>query len=74
MYARLELAHILPNTGASDTGVALDSHVVTQGHDNLLDLLGQLTGGGQNQSPAVPGVDINTLKNRDGEGCCLTSS
>ena len=50
MLALLQLPHILPDTGSSDTSVALGSHVVSEGHDDLLDLLGQLPGGGQDQS------------------------
>ena len=50
MLALLKLPHILPHTGSSDTGVALGPHVVSKGHDDLLDLLGQLPGGGQDQS------------------------
>ena len=49
MLALLELPHILPHTGSSDTGVALGPHIVPEGHHDLLDLLGQLPSWGQDQ-------------------------
>ena len=62
MNSVVELAHVLANGGSSDAGVALGSHVVAQGHDDLLDLLGQLAGRGQNQSLTVPQLRVNLLK------------
>jgi hypothetical protein len=59
----VELAHILTNGGSANAGVALGSHVVSQGHDDLLDLLGQLAGRGQNQSLTIPQFGVNLLKN-----------
>ncbi len=50
VLSTFQLAHILPDAGASNAGVAVDAHVVTKGHNDLLDLLGQLTGGGKDQS------------------------
>ena len=56
----VQLAHVLADRGAANAGVALGAHVVAESHHHLLDLLGQLTGGGQNQGLAVPqlGVDL----------------
>ena len=42
MLAGIQLAHVLPDGGAADAGMALGAHVVAKRHDNLLDLLSQL--------------------------------
>ena len=55
----IELAHVLADGGASNAGVALSAHVVSQGHDDLLDLLGQLAGWGEDQSLAIPQFGVN---------------
>jgi hypothetical protein len=57
----VELADVLANGGSADAGVALDSHVVAQGHDDFLDLLGRLAGWGEDQSLAVPQFGVNLL-------------
>lgn len=44
----LQGLHIVTNTGATDAGMALDAHKVTNGNHYLLDLLGKFAGGGQN--------------------------
>jgi hypothetical protein len=49
VLARVQLPHVLPDACAADAGVALRPHVVAQGHHHLLNLLGQLTGRGQDQ-------------------------
>lgn len=40
---------VLADRGSSNARVALDAQVVTQGAHDLVDLLGQLTGGGEDQ-------------------------
>jgi hypothetical protein len=54
--------------------VALDVHKVTDGDDNLLDLLGQLTGGGEDEGLALLQVGVDLLQDRDGEGGGLAST
>lgn len=49
LHALLELSHVLADVGASNASVALNVHVVTKGDDDFLDLLGQLTGGGEDE-------------------------
>ncbi len=44
----LQGLHILTNAGATNAGMALDAHEVTDGNDNLLNLLGKFASGGQN--------------------------
>ena len=46
----LQLGDILLDRSSSDTSVTVDVHVVTEGDDDLLDLLSEFSGGGQDQS------------------------
>jgi hypothetical protein len=48
--------------------VALDLHEVADGDNNLLDLLGELTGGGEDQGLAGLDAGVDLLEDRDGEG------
>ena len=66
--AVLEGLHVIPDAGAANAGVALDLHEVTDGDHNLLDLLGQLAGGGEDESLAGLDVRVDLLENGDGEG------
>lgn len=61
MGALVELGNVLSNGGTTDTGVAVDVEVVTEGDDDLLDLLGELTGGGEDKSLGLldGGVDLS---------------
>ena len=70
----VKFVHVLSDRGASNTGMALGAHVVTQGHNHLLDLLGQLPSGGQNKSLAAVQLGVNLLQNGNGEGGSLASS
>lgn len=70
----LENLHIITNDGSSDTSVAFNVHKVTDGDDDLLDLLSKLTGRGQDQSLALFDIQIDLLKNRDGESSGLSCS
>lgn len=62
MGALGELGHVLSDEGATDTGVALDVEVVTESDDDLLDLLGKLSGRGEDKSLGLllGGVDLET--------------
>lgn len=66
--------HVIADVGASDTGVASDLHEVTEGDDNLLDLLGQLAGGGEDQGLALGVGEIQLLEGRDREGGGLSGT
>lgn len=65
---------VVTNGGATNASVGIDVHEVADGDDNLLDLLGQLTGGGKNESLALLELGIDVLKDRDGEGGSLAST
>ncbi len=54
--------------------MALDVHEVTNGNDDLLDLLGQFTGGSDNQSLASLDVGVELLQSRDGESGGLSGT
>lgn len=69
-----EGSHVLTDVGTTDTGVALNAHEVTNGNNDLLDLLGQLTGRGNNQSLACLHVGVDLLESGDGEGGSLSST
>lgn len=55
----VELSHVFANRGASDASVALSTHVVAKSHDDLLDLLSQLTSRGQDQGLAISQLGVN---------------
>lgn len=50
MGALSELGHVLTDVDTTDAGVAVNGHVVSEGDDDLLDLLGKLAGGGEDDS------------------------
>lgn len=68
LRAVLEGLHVVTNAGATNAGVALDVHEVTDGNDDLLDLLSKLTGGGEDQSLARLDVGVDLLQDGDREG------
>ena len=45
----LESLHVVTDAGTTNAGMALNVHEVTDGNNDLLDLLSQLTGWSQNQ-------------------------
>jgi hypothetical protein len=69
-----ESGHVLTDVGTTDTGVALKGHEVTNGDNDLLDLLGQLTGGSEDQSLASLQVGVDLLERRDGESGSLSGT
>lgn len=70
----LESLHVIANAGAADTGVALNVHEVANGHNDLLDLLGQFTGGGEDKSLASLDIGVKLLQDGDGEGGSLSGT
>lgn len=55
-----ELGNVLTDSGTTNTCVAVDVEVVTKGNNDLLDLLGELTGGSKDESLGLldRGVDL----------------
>lgn len=68
LRAVLESLHVVPNAGTADASVALDVHEVADGDHDLLNLLRQLTGGGEDERLAGLEVRVDLLKDGDGEG------
>lgn len=67
-----ELGHVLSDVDSSDTGVTVDRHVVSEGDDDLLDLLGELSSRSKNQSLGRldGGVDLREYVRSRVEGNC----
>ncbi|KAK3818299.1 MAG: hypothetical protein J3R72DRAFT_36670 [Linnemannia gamsii] len=70
----LEGLHVLTDVGTTNAGVALNLHEVTEGNDDLLDLLGQLAGGGEDEGLALGVGKIQLLESRDREGGGLSGT
>ena len=60
-----EASHVLTHVSATNAGVALDVHVVTESHHDILDLLSQFTSGGQYKSLNSLKVWVDTLQDSD---------
>ena len=65
---------ILLDVGSSNASVALNLQVVSQVGDDLVDLVGQLTSGGKDESLDVGVVVVELLQNTEGESGGLTST
>lgn len=63
----LESLHVITNASTTNACVAFNVHEVTDGNNDLLDLLSQLTGWGKDQSLALLNVGVKLLEDRDGE-------
>jgi len=74
LNALLQLGHVLTNVGPADTGVAFNVHVVTESDDDLLDLLGKLTGRCEDEGLSPFDREVELLEDRDREGCGLAST
>lgn len=70
----LESLHVITDGGTTDTGVALNVHEVTDGDNDLLDLLGQLTGWGKDEGLALLDVGVKLLEDGDGESGGLSGT
>lgn len=69
-----ECLHVISYGGTTDTGVALNVHEVTDGDNDLLDLLGKLTGGSKDKSLAGLDVGVDLLEDGDGESGSLAGT
>jgi hypothetical protein len=72
--AILKSLHVVTNAGAANAGMALNVHEVTDGDNDLLDLLGQLAGGGKDKRLAGLDVVVKLLEDGDGEGSRFTGT
>jgi len=70
----LEGLHVIADAGTTNACVALNVHEIADSDDNLLDLLSQFTGGGQDQGLALLDVGVKLLKDGDGESGGLSRS
>ena len=57
-----------PTLVPPDAGVDLDVHVVAESEEDLLDLDGELAGGGEDESLRLPHLGVEALEDADGEG------
>ena len=67
-----EACHVFTDIRTTNTGMALDVHVVTQGNNDILNLLSKFTSGGQNKRLNSLQVRVDTLQNGNRERGGLT--
>jgi hypothetical protein len=72
--AVLEGLHVVTDAGAANAGVAGNVHEVTNGDNDLLDLLGKLTGGGEDERLAGLDVGVDLLEGGDRESSGLSGT
>lgn len=72
--AVLEGLHVITDGGTTNAGVALDVHEVTDGDNDLLNLLGKLASGGEDESLAGLEGGVDLLEDGDREGGSLAST
>ena len=70
----LKAGNIIGDTGSTDARVATDVEVVSESENDLLDLLGQLTGGGKDKGLASNEISLNPLEDTDGKSRGFPSS
>ena len=70
----LQSLHIIAHAGSTNAGVALNAHKVTDSDDDLLNLLGEFTGGSKDERLAGLEVGVDLLENGNGEGGGLASA
>jgi len=74
MNTSLENALILTDTGSTNTGMNLDTLVVTKGTHDLLNLLSKLSGGSQNESLALEKGIVKLLQDTRAESGGFSST
>jgi hypothetical protein len=70
----LESLHVIPDTSAANTSVALHADEITESHNNLLNLLRQFPSRRENQGLTGFDVLVNLLEDGDGEGRSLSGA
>ena len=74
MDTLLQFGHVLADVSSTDTGVTFYVHVVAKSDDNLLDLLGKLTGRCEDECLSAFGGEVELLEDGYGEGCGFAST
>jgi hypothetical protein len=74
MNTSLKDSGVFTDRSTADAGMALDTEVVTQSTHDLFDLLGKLTGGGEDQGLAFKEVVVKVLENASAKGGSLTGT
>ena len=74
MNTSLEDSGVFTDRRTAHAGMALDTEVVTQSAHDLFDLLGKLTGGGEDQGLAFKEVVVEVLENTSAKGGSLTGT
>jgi hypothetical protein len=62
LLTSLEFPNVLSNRCSTDASVALDVHVVTEGKDNALNLNGEFSGRGQDESLGLADLRVDRLQ------------
>lgn len=70
----LKNLHVITDDGTADTGMALDIHEVTNGHNDFLNLLGKLTGGSKDQGLTLLNAQVDLLEDGDRESGGLSGT
>lgn len=70
----LELLSLVHDVGSSGTDMHIDLQVLSQADHDGLDLLGELSGGSEDQSLGSGGFGVDQLEDGDGEGSSLSGS
>jgi len=70
----LKLLSLVHDVGSSGTDVHRDLKVLSKAHYDSLNLLGEFSGWGKNESLASLCIRVNQLKDRDGEGGSLSGT
>ena len=74
MHTLLKGLDVVTDNGTTNAGVALNVHEVTNGNNNLLNLLSQFTSRCENQSLALLEIQVNLLQDGDRESSSLSRS
>lgn len=70
----LKSLHVITNAGTTNACMALNIHEISDSNNDLLDLLSQLTGWGEDQSLALLDGGIELLEDGDRESGGLSGS
>jgi hypothetical protein len=73
VHTGLKGTNVITDSGTTNTGMDLDVHVVTEGDNYFLNLLGKLTGGGEDKRLALTKLRVELSKgsNRESRGFTL---
>lgn len=67
VHSLLEVTDIILDVRSTDASVTFRAHVIAESDDDLLNLLGKLTGGREDQCLTLRIVDVDLLQNGDRE-------